>query len=153
MELDDIDINIIELIQKEGTKSLSKIASELKIGVSTVYRRLQKLEFEGLIRYAIILNPIKMGFNIIGVVELKINTKIENDIIEKLKLIESITEIFKITGEFQIMIKIRSNNISNLNNILERIKLIEGIYELHSFIVLDIIKESYELPLKEVIYK
>jgi len=151
VELDNIDISIIELLQKEGTKSLSKIASELKIGLSTVYRRLQRLEYEGIIKYTIILNTIKMGFNIIGIVDLKININLENEIINKLKLFENITEIFKITGAFQLMIKIRSNNITNLNEILEKIKLIEGIYEVNSYIVLNIIKESYELPIREVV--
>ncbi|MHA1754271.1 MAG: Lrp/AsnC family transcriptional regulator [Candidatus Odinarchaeia archaeon] len=59
-----------------------------------------------------------------------------HDVLEKLKLVEGIKEIFAITGPYDIIVKVSAKDMETVKGIVEKIHGIEGIVRTLSSIVL-----------------
>jgi DNA-binding Lrp family transcriptional regulator len=148
VDLDEIDLGIINVLLKDGTKNLSEIASALKVGIATVHRRLRRLKEEGVVEgYTLLVNLKKLGLNVIAIIELKIEVDKEESIQKEIEKVNAITEIYKISGEYDISIKVKASDLDNLNNILRRIKNIKGVEGMNTKIVLDVIRDSRIYPI------
>ncbi len=141
--LDEIDIGIINILLEDGTKNLSQIASVLKVGIATVHRRLRKLRDEGVIEgYTLLVNPKKLGLNVIAITSLKVVSGREQEILKEVEKIRDVTEIYKISGQFEIILKIKAGDLGELNKILDRIKIVNGIQEINTSVVLEVLRDQ-----------
>ena len=66
------------------------IAQELNISEFTVRRRLKRLLDTGIIRIVAVANPIDLGFEIAGNLKIKIDLKNADQVLNKLKKIDSL---------------------------------------------------------------
>jgi Lrp/AsnC family transcriptional regulator for asnA, asnC and gidA len=149
VSLDEIDLGIIGILLKDGSKNLSEIASIMKVGIATVHRRLKRLKDEGVVEgYTLLVNPKKLGLNVIAVVEMKIDAGNEAGVLKEVEKIEAITEIYKISGQFELSLKIKAFDLDNLNKVLNTIKGIKGIQALNTNIVLEVIRDSLIYPIR-----
>lgn len=149
VDLDNTDLGIINILLKDGTKNLSEIASILKVGIATVHRRLRKLREEGVIEgYSLLINPKKIGLNIIALTELKIDIGKEEEILAQIEKVVAVTEIYKISGQYEIVLKIKAFDLDNLNEIISKIKGIKGIEGMNTNIVLGVVRDSIIFPIK-----
>ena len=147
-DLDEIDLGIISILLKDGSKNLSEIASIMKVGIATVHRRLKRLKDEGVVEgYTLLVNPRKLGLNMIAVVEMKIDVGNEAGVLKEVQKIEAITEIYKVSGQFEISLKIKAFDLDNLNKVLGEIKSIKGVQALNTNIVLEVIRDSLFYPI------
>ncbi|MCL6003304.1 MAG: Lrp/AsnC family transcriptional regulator [Thermoplasmatales archaeon] len=148
VSLDEIDLGIIGILLKDGSKNLSEIASIMKVGIATVHRRLKRLKDEGVVEgYTLLVNPKKLGLNVIAVVEMKIDAGSEPMVLKEVEKIEAITEIYKISGQFELSLKIKAFDLDNLNKVLNTIKGINGVQALNTNIVLEVIRDSLIYPI------
>jgi len=56
-----------------------------------------------------------------------------------------------VTGEFDLMIKIKTNSIEDLNRILNVIRSMKGVDDIFAMTVLETFKEELKVPLTKVI--
>ena len=62
--MDQTDIKILALLQKDATCSVAEIAEQVNLSVTPCWRRIQKLKDDGVIaRNAILLDPRALGLN------------------------------------------------------------------------------------------
>ncbi|WP_294854761.1 Lrp/AsnC family transcriptional regulator [uncultured Oscillibacter sp.] len=67
MSLDDLDLNILALLQKNAKAKLSAIAKEVHLSVTAVNRRIERMEDIGVIRgYQTLIDPEKVGIGVHG---------------------------------------------------------------------------------------
>lgn len=58
-----------------------------------------------------------------------------------------IVEIYETTGDYDMIVKIRTRGSEELNEFLDRIGEIDGVEATHTMVVLKVHKETTELPL------
>lgn len=138
-KLDDLDVQIIDILQKEGRIPVTQIGVRIDVPHTTVRDRIQRLEEEGVIeRYAAVINPAKLGYLISCLVHVTMEQKMElEETIAVLSSIDEVTEFLVLTGGTDIAIRLHARNVDHLREVIYRkIKAIPGFIRSNTQIVL-----------------
>ncbi len=146
--LDEIDKKILAILQKNSRTPLREISKEVGLAESTVYERIKRLKEKGVIKkFTVILEPTALGFNILAIILLKCKAGMYSSVAEELKKYPKIVEVYETTGNYDMLVKIRTTSSEELNDFLDRIGSIPGVDATHTMVVLKTHKETNELPL------
>lgn len=144
-EIDQTDCKIIELLQKDGRMPNTMIAKKLGISEATVRSRLNRLIKEEYIQIVAVSNPLKLGFEIVGM--LKINTEPDkiDHVSQELSKIKQIWYIAHTTGSADIYAEFNAKSIEDLNQFLsQEAHKIDGLIKTETSLVLKYIKRRYD---------
>ena len=157
--LDDIDLKIIELLQKDGRLSHAAIGKETGLTGPSVYARIQRMEREGIIEgYTVRLNPEKVGRGLVALVRVDTNN-VSGDYTPFERFEEftrqepEILECFDVAGEDSYILKIRTGSPERLRELLKKIYTLPGVNRTITSIALATIKEELGGPLRRDIQK
>ena len=142
MMLDEVDKRILEVLEKDNRTPLRKISKQVKIPPSTVYGRIKRLRKRGVVRrFVAILNPKALGFLVLAFVLIKARAGMCSTVTEGLKEYPEILEIYEVTGDYDIIIKVIMRSYEELNTFLNKIRGIKGVESTYTIIVLEMHKD------------
>src|SRR3989344_8623012 len=114
MELDDKDLRIIEILKSDSRKPIREIAKITRIRPSTIHQRIQKLIENNVIgKFTIKLDDKAIGENFIVFMLVKGATTEYLD--SKFLNNSHIKEVFGITGEYDVLLKLKFRNVEEFN--------------------------------------
>ncbi len=146
--LDDVDKKILAILQRNSRTPLREISKEVGLAESTVYERIKRLKEKGVIKkFTVILEPTALGFNILGIILLKCKAGMYSSVAKELSAYDKIVEVYETTGNYDMLVKIRTKSSEELNDFLDKIGSISGVEATHTMVVLKTHKETNELPL------
>lgn len=142
--LDDIDLKILEIVQKHGRTRRNDLADRVGLSLPAVSERLRKLEEAGIISgYYARLNPGALGKDITAFVLVTVDSsKHYASFVEHVQNTEDILECHAITGEGTHLLKIRTENTSSLEKLLAKIQSWTGVVKTTTSMVLSTPKET-----------
>ena len=117
MKLDHKDLAIISLMKDDARLSIRNIAKKTGIRPSTVHQRITNLKKSGVIeKFTLKLNNKLLGENFIVIMLIKMNpaSKLSNKIISS----DHVKEIFGITGEYDMVLKLKFKDIDEFNDFI-----------------------------------
>ena len=122
--IDEKDNKILEILQENSSLSTHKISKKTLIPVTTVNNRIKKLKNLGVIKkFTIDIDQRKLGYNLEAYILLSISLKElrqENmsmqDFIKLIRKNPNIVEINHLTGDFDVLLKIKAKGINELND-------------------------------------
>ena len=139
--MDVIDLKILEELKENSRSSFNDISQRVGKTEATVRRRVKKLEEEG------IINKYTIEYSVNSKPKTRATIKIEPDfkdiknIMVDLKKIEEITDIWRLSGECGLFIKVEIPSIEQFNPLIEeKISQIKGIKIVETCFITDIIK-------------
>lgn len=139
--MDIVDLKILELLKEDGRKSYNEISENVGKTEATVRRRVKKLLEEGVIK------KFTVEYNIDSKPKTRATVKIEPDfkeiknILKELIEIEEITDIWRLSGDCGLFIKVEIPSIEQINPLIEeKISQIEGVKIMETCFITDIIK-------------
>ena len=142
-KIDETDREILKKLQKNARTSFRKIADELGVSESTVFVRVKKLKGSGVIeRFTTIVSTDLVGKGFMAFILIKAEPQNYDAVLEALKDIEDIYEIYDVTGPYYAVIKILTRNREELRRTLDEIGSVKGITSTETLIVLRKIKEK-----------
>lgn len=147
--LDDIDIKILNILQKSGRTKRNKIAEEVGLSIPSVSDRLNKLEEKGAIEgYYAKLNKKVFGYDIMAyIVVIMDSSKHYRNLIAKVEKIPEIIECHSVLGEGSHMLKTIVKNTESLEKLLSEIQSWAGVIATKTTFVLSTIKETTEISI------
>ncbi len=151
--MDELDIFILKFLSRNGRMHSTDMAKELGVATSTIHKRIKNLESEGIIEnFTIITDPSKLDLNITTFIGLNIDSGRRINIINKLRNIEDILEIYELLEPYDLFLKVRTFDINSLkNNVLRTINEIDGVLGSSSLITTKRHKEeACNILIKEV---
>ena len=115
--LDEKDFAIIDELKKNSKFSEKKIAKKTNIPMTTVHNRIKKLRELNIIEnYTIKLNYTKLGMPLTAYVLLKTMPGVDQkEMLFKISKMPNIREVAMITGEFDILFKVKVKSMEELN--------------------------------------
>ncbi|WP_297470366.1 Lrp/AsnC family transcriptional regulator [Thermococcus sp.] len=148
--VDELDMRIISLLQKNARLSFREIARELNVAVGTIYNRIKKLEEEGVIRgYAPVLNYEKLGFGLTALIGIKAQgrkiAEIEKQIAEKARAMM----VYDITGEFDIFVIAKFRDREDMNRFVKWLLSLDGVEKTNTSVAMQVVKEEPRLALED----
>ncbi len=144
--MDKTDEAIIRILERKAKLSSRTLSDMLHIPISTVHRRIQKLEHSGIITgYKALINyektnrPISalilIEFAEIGDETTHIPKRNVLTHLRRLSVVEEITEVQ--AADFDAIIKGRFESLRNLSEFVEELRNVKGIEEASSAIITD----------------
>ena len=151
MTLDAIDRKILRLLQEDGRRSYRAIAEAVGLRAPSVHARVQRLEKEGYIRgYHADVDPERMGKTLTAYVSIgleggrKGETPRTDIVADQLRKDPDVVEVHAITGEDDLLVKIRTTDIRGLERLLLRsLEPLEGVRRTTTNIV---VRSLFERP-------
>ena len=143
-KIDKTDSNIIKMLQKDGRLSNTTIAKKLGVSEATVRVRLSRLVNEEYIQIVAVGNPIKLGFDIVGMIRFEIDLSKVDSIIGELKKLKPIWFIVQTTGNIDIHAEFNIRSLYELKELItKKINKIDGIIRTDTALILDYAKREY----------
>jgi len=143
--IDAVDCRMIELLQKDGRISNTEIAKTIGISEATVRTRLQRLIQEECIQIVAVSNPLKLGFEVVGIIRIHVDIKKMDRIVRELKTIKALWHIVQTTGGTGIDTEFVLKSLDELRDlILEKINRIDGVLRTETTLFLNYIKRQYD---------
>jgi len=147
-KMDEIDKRILEKLQNDARVAFRKIAEELEVSESTIFVRVKKLQERGIIkRFMAEISPELVGKGLTAFILIKADPQKYPVVLETLKKIPDVYEIYDVTGNYYAIAKVRTGERGDLAKIIDQIGLIEGVTSTETAIVLRNIKEETRINL------
>lgn len=153
LSLDRTDIKILDILQKDGRISNTRLAEMVNLSATAVLARVQKLSKDGFITgYEARLNPELLNAAFVVFVEILLDKTTPNVLEEFSDAVlqhPEIVECHMISGGFDFVVKIRCANMEEFRKISGQVLWqLPGVKETRSYPVMEVIKESSQIKLK-----
>ncbi|TRZ36290.1 Lrp/AsnC family transcriptional regulator [Niallia circulans] len=149
--LDGIDLNLLDLLQKNAQLSNAELAKLVNLSPPATHARIKRLEKEGFIdKQVAILNHNKLGFDLLCYISISTNIHQEEAIAELegvLSRMEEILECHCLTGEYDYLLKVANKDTRGLESFIKKLNKL-GISKINTSLALREIKSSTVLPIK-----
>lgn len=145
MMIDEKDLRILDELKKNAKLTTHQIAKKTFIPITTIHNRIRKLEEKGIIKgYTLVLDHKQLGKNILAYVLVTVNYMLpsgkkinQEGIAKNIKKMQGVEEVDIMTGETDILVKVRLKDIDELNNfIIKKLREIDGIDKTRTMIVM-----------------
>jgi Lrp/AsnC family leucine-responsive transcriptional regulator len=150
MTIDEIDLRILDMLQRNGKLSQAKIAGAVGLTTPSVNERIKKMERHGMIKgFVALLDHEKMGFPLTAYVDVALeHPRFEKGFIDDLERLLGVQECHYIAGDFAYRLKVKAADPATLADFLQRRLLaIKGVSRVRTQVSLSSKKESTLLPL------
>ncbi len=142
-ELDDIDSRIIHSLVENARITLSQMSKEIDVPDATISNRLKKLDKNVIKQYTLILDLDKFGLKVTAIIIIQTESDKHRSVESKLAKLEEVSEVYSISGEYDILIKVWAHSLEELNNIVNsKIRSVDGVEDLMEMIVMERVKEG-----------
>lgn len=149
--LDEIDRRVIAALQADGRRPYSRIASELDVSESVVRYRAQRLEDEGMLQVVGIADPLRIGFDRMALVGLRVQPGTAQRVCEAATELPETSYVVMIAGSFDVLVEVICRDTDHFTELLtKRLQTIDGIVATESFFVLEVHKMAYGWGVPEV---
>ena len=152
LNLDTQDIAILKLLQADASLSSAAIAERLNMSQSPCWRRINRLQQEGLIRQEVaLLNRAGLGMDVVVFATINLtSTGRQNLLAFEQEIVKhpEVMECYTMTGIWDYLLKIVTRDIRHYEEFVRNtLTASPEIRELHSHMAVTEIKNSTELPL------
>lgn len=151
--LDEIDLDILDILQRNGRASNADLARQIKLSAPATYARIKKLEEDGYIRqYSALLDIEKAGYDLLCFVHVSLqlhqSQQVEN-FKEAICQMPEVLECHHVTGDYDYLLKVVLKNRQDLERFaIKRLTPIPGVARIHTSLVLSEVKFTTALPLE-----
>jgi len=153
--VDAFDLKILGALQDDGRLTNQELADIARLSASQCSRRRMRLEEEKVISgYHADLSSDALGFGVIAFIQVTLathspdNSKRFRTLVNR---IDEIQEAYSLTGDADYVLKAVLRDLKGLSTLVNDVLMLhQSIAHVRSSIVLDRLKESTRLPLKEI---
>lgn len=155
ISLDPFDLRILSALQDDGRLTNQELADIAGLSASQCSRRRMRLEQEKVIAgYHADLSSEALGFGVIAFIQVTLATHSPDNAKRFRTLvgrIDDIQEAYSLTGDADYVLKAVLRDLKGLSDLVNNVLMPhQSVAHVRSSIVLDRLKESTRLPLKEL---
>jgi DNA-binding Lrp family transcriptional regulator len=136
--LDGVDRRIIALLQKNSKRTFAEIGADVGLSSTAVKRRVDRLQDDGVITgYGARIDPRALGEGIEALIEVYCADRIAPaDVENTLVGLHQVITAFTVSGEPDAVIRVRVENIADLEKFVERLRRDPNVLRTRTLIVL-----------------
>ncbi len=150
--LDETDKAILRILQKNSHLTVKELAEKAHLSPSPTFERQKRLERLGYIdRYMAVVNPHKVGNNILVLCNIRLKQHTQQliqEFMDAVQHIDEITECYNTSGDFDFLIKVYIKDMKSYQQfMLHKLGTIPCIGSLNSIFVIDHTKSTRGVPI------
>lgn len=141
--LDEVDVRIIEALQRNGRDPFRRIAASIGVSEATVRARYGRLRDLGVLQVTAVTNPLGLGFEAIAMLGIRTSGPLE-PIADELARWPEAEYVVVTAGQFDLLVELVCADRAQLLEVTNRIRALEGVVSTESFVYLDLWKQVYD---------
>ncbi len=151
--MDEFDIKLLNALQEDGRLTNNDLADKIGLSASQCSRRRAALEESGVIEsYRAVLAAEAVGLDVLVFIQVGLATHSPDssqDFVKLISGIEEVQEAYSLTGDADYLVKMAVPDLKTLSRIISEVFLPHrSIAHVHSYVVLDRVKQTTRLPLR-----
>ncbi|WP_273720386.1 MULTISPECIES: Lrp/AsnC family transcriptional regulator [unclassified Bartonella] len=152
--MDRLDRKILHLLQENATLSVADIAKRVGLSTTPCWRRIQKLEEDGVIqRRVAVLSPEKVNAHVTVFVSIRTNTHSHEWFKRFSKIVQEFREViefYRMSGDIDYLLRVVVPNIEAYDLFYKKLIAQIDIRDVSSSFAMEQIKYTTELPLNYI---
>jgi len=152
--MDRFDRAILEVLQQDSTRPVADIAERIGLGTTACWRRIQKLEEQGVIRARVaLLDPAQLNVGVTVFVSVRTNQHAMDWLQHfhaAVAAIPEVVELYRMAGDTDYLMRIVVPDIAAYDGVYKRLIQVPGLLDVSSSFAMEQIKYSTALPLDYV---
>jgi len=154
--LDDKDLKILRLLQKNCRMTAKEIGREIGSPVTTVFAKIKRMEKLGIIKgYRAVLDAKKLQRGTTAFILASFSYRLkgeellsQREIVKQIARFPEVQEVHIITGDWDILIKLRERDVDAIGRfVIDRLRAVKGIEKTLTCMVFETEKETTEIKL------
>ena len=149
--MDRIDRKILSLLQADATLSMAELAEQVNLSPTPCWRRVQRMERDGVIRCRVaLLDASKLNVGVTVFVRLKTDrhdTAWLDDFAARIAAIPEVVEIYRMSGDIDYILKVVVPDIASYDAVYKRMIAAVSFADVSSNFAMECIKDTTALPL------
>lgn len=150
--MDDFDRKILSNLQRDASLSVAEIADRVGLSSTPCWRRIQKLEADGVIKHRVaILDPEKVNVGVTVFVSIRTQHHSVDWLDRFSKAVENIDEVvefYRMSGDIDYLLRIVVPDIAAYDAVYKRIITAIELNDVTSSFAMECIKQTTALPLQ-----
>jgi Lrp/AsnC family leucine-responsive transcriptional regulator len=145
--LDDTDLRILAVLQEDCRVPLARIGEVVGLSAPAVLERIKKLEAAGVITgYRALLDARRLGLDITAFIGVIVGHPSRiGDFEEQVGRLPGVLECHHVTGEYTLLLKVKTANTSSLERLISQIRSLDGVARTETMVVLSTHTERVQL--------
>ena len=137
-EFDATDRAILELLQENCKQPLATIGEKVGLSAPSVVERIHKLEEAGVVTgYVALVDARRLGKDITAFIGIAgAHAGAIGTLERRLAAIGDVLECHHVTGEYTLLVKVKTENTSTLERLIDRIRRFDGVARTETMVVL-----------------
>lgn len=123
--MDAKDLKILALLQENATITVAEISSKVHLSQTPVWRRIQKMEADGIIeRRVALVNPAAVGFTLSVFVEIQApdhSREWLGQFIEVVSALPEVMEVHRMAGEVDYLLRVAVKSMEDYDAFYQRL--------------------------------
>jgi len=148
--IDDTDRQILKILQADSTISLETIAEQLSVSVNTCWRRVRRLEDDGIILSRVaICDPEKLGVGQTVFVAIKTSDHSSawlKKFDKTVTAIPEVVELYRMAGDVDYLLKIAVNSVADYDRVYKALITKIEVDDVSATFAMECLKNTTELP-------
>jgi Lrp/AsnC family transcriptional regulator for asnA, asnC and gidA len=142
-DVDPVDAKIIELIQQDARMPNTAIAKAIGLSEAAVRKRLDRLVRKQIVSLHAHVDPLKVGFNIWALVQVKAAAPATSQVAEKVAGMSSAMMVALVTGDFDVYVVGVYRNADELDDFLEELRRMPGVERTTTAFITRLVKRDF----------
>ena len=142
--MDNIDLELITILQKDGRTPYTEIAKQLGISEGTVRNRLARLREQEILQVVGMVDPNYLGFDAPAMIGVSVEPPKMESAAEIIATFEEVSYLIMVSGEFDLIVEVMCQDREALAKFLnQKLRQVPGITRTQTFLILRTFKMSY----------
>ena len=142
--MDKTDLKIIQELQNDGRRSYIKLANIMGVTEGTIRKRVKALHKQGVINIRAVLNPNKIGYNMLCMMAIQVKMADLLKVAEALAEKPNVYYLAFVTGRYDMLALVLARTPEELSKFIkEHISSMPSILRTETFVNLEILKSPW----------
>lgn len=149
--MDAIDQQILTLLRADGRVAWAELARQVGLSGPSVQERVKRLEERGIITgIHAAVDPDSVGLGVSAIVGVRVRDGFEiDDVSSRMEAVESIEDCWYVAGEEEFLLKVRCEDVPDLEVVIGNIRRLPGVARTRTTIIMSAPWENRPAPLPE----
>ena len=149
--IDDIDLRILDALQKDANQSVSDIAKHAGVSTTPCWRRIQRLEAEGVISKRVaLLNRAQLNASVTVFIAVRTNKHTVDWLDKFRKVVKDIPEVvdfYRMSGDIDYLLKAYVPDIASYDALYKKLIAKIELSDVTSMFAMEELKSTTAIPL------
>lgn len=142
--MDNIDLELIAILQKDGRMPFTEIARKLDISEGTVRNRLARLQEQKVIQVVGMVDPYNLGFDAPAMIGVSVDPPQLESAAKVIATFPEVSYLVMVSGEFDMIVEVMCKDREALATFLnQKLRQVPGLTRTQSYLILRTFKMAY----------